>query len=86
MKRVTYWIVFATLAASVGAYFAREPWQRYQEERALARRANDDMKKAESERAELIRQRAKYKSPAGREELLRDSGYVREGEVPLETE
>jgi hypothetical protein len=86
MKRVTYWIVFAALAASAGAYLAREPWQRYQEERALARRANDDMKKAESERAELIRQRAKYKSPAGREELLRDSGYVREGEVPLETE
>jgi hypothetical protein len=84
MKRLAYWAVFTVAAVSLGAYLAREPWQKYQEERALARRANEDMEKAETERAELIKQRARYRSPAGREELLRESGYTKEGEVPLE--
>ena len=83
MKKVVYWVALLIVAVSIGAYMAREPWQRYQEERALARRANEDMKKAEAERAELIKQRAQYKSAAGREELLRDSGYTKQGEVPL---
>lgn len=83
MKKVAFYIAFVVLAVSVGAYMAREPWGKYQEERALARRANEDMKKAEAERADLIRQRAKVKSPAGREELLRESGYVKQGEQPL---
>ncbi len=84
MKKLAYWITFVVVAASVGAYVAREPWGRYQEERALARRANEEMKKAEAERAQLIEQKARYKSPAGREELLRDSGYTKQGEQPLD--
>ena len=84
MRKVAFYIAFALVAVSVGAYMAREPWGRYQEERALAKRANEEMKKAEAERAELVRQRAKVKSPAGREELLRDNGYVKKGEQPLD--
>jgi hypothetical protein len=84
MKKLAYWSVFVVLAVSVGAYMAREPWGRYQHERAMARDAESDMKRAESERAELIRQKARYKSAAGREELLRESGYTKEGEQPIE--
>lgn len=84
MKKLALWAVFAVLAVSVGAYMAREPWGRYQHERALARDAENDMKRAEAERAELIRQKARYKSAAGREELLRESGYTKEGEQPIE--
>jgi hypothetical protein len=84
MRKVAFWLAFFVAAVGLGAYFAREPWQRYQHERALAREANDEMKKAEAERAELIKQRARYKSPAGREELLRESGYTKEGEQPLD--
>jgi hypothetical protein len=83
MKSAAYWIVFVVVAASVGAYLAREPWGRYQEERALARRSTEEMKKAEAERAQLIKQKARYKSPAGREELLRENGYTKQGEQPL---
>lgn len=84
MKKLAYWVVFVVLAVSVSAYMAREPWGKYQNERALARDAEEDMKKAEAERAELIRQKARYKSAAGREELLRESGYTKEGERPIE--
>jgi hypothetical protein len=42
-----------------------------------------EMQLAEDERAQLIRERAKLKSAAGREELTRKSGYVREGEQPI---
>ena len=83
MRKLAYWVVLFVAATALGAYLAREPWQKYQEERALARKANDDMRRAEAERAELIKQRAKYKSPAGREELLRESGYTKQGEEPL---
>lgn len=83
MKKATYWIVFFLTAASVGAYLGREPWAVYQQERLRAKDAFVQMKKAETEREALIRQKSRYKSAAGREELLRESGYVKEGEIPL---
>jgi hypothetical protein len=85
MKKLAYWVVFVVVAASVGAYMAREPWSKYQKERSLALEAGEEMKKAEAERAELIKQRSRYKSAAGREELLRESGYTKQGERPLDT-
>lgn len=85
MKKATYWIVFTCAAIAVGAYMAREPWGRYQEERALAKKSAQDMQRAENERAQLIEQHAKIKSAAGREELMRENGYIKEGEQPLKT-
>lgn len=85
MKRLAYWIVFTIVAAGTGAYFAREPWANYQKERTLAKESMKEMQRAEEERAELIRQRAQVKGAAGREELMRNNGYIKEGEQPLET-
>lgn len=84
MKKAVYWIVFVFAAASVGAYFAREPWDEYQSEKELAREAELEMKKQESERADLLKQNARVRSPAGREKVLRDAGYILEGEEPIE--
>jgi len=86
MKKAAYWTVFAVAAVSVAAYMAREPWAKYQEERSLAKRSTQEMKWAEAERAELIKQRAQYKSAAGREELMRENGYMKQGEQPLRTD
>ena len=83
MKKTAYWIVFTLAAAGLAAYFAREPWAKYQHERTLAKESMKEMQLAEDERAQLIRERAKLKSAAGREELTRESGYVREGEQPI---
>ena len=84
MRKAVYWFVFVLGAASVGAYFAREPWQDYQREKVLALEAEREMKKKEAERADLRKQNARVKSLAGREQLARDTGYLREGEKPLE--
>jgi len=83
MKKAGYWILFVICAASVGAYMARDPWVDYQEEKRLSEKAVEQMEMAEDERADLVKQRAKYRGPAGKEQLLRENGYVREGEVPL---
>lgn len=83
MKKAAYWIAFVVLAVSVGAFMAREPWANYQHERAMARKSEQDMKQAEAERADLMRQKSRLKSPAGREEVLRNNGYIKQGEEPL---
>lgn len=85
MKKATYWIVFVLLAVAVGAYMGRGPWEQYHIERAHAAQAEADMKKAEKERAELVEQKSRFRSPAGREQLARENGYVKDGEVPLDT-
>ena len=85
MKKATYYIGFFLVAAGAAIYFGKEPWTAYQQERVRQKGAFEQMKKAETEREALIRQKSKYKSAAGREELLRESGYVKEGEIPLTT-
>ncbi len=83
MKKATYYICFVFAAVGVAIYFGRQPWNAYQQERVRQKDAFEQMKKAETEREALIRQKSKYKSAAGREELLRESGYAKDGEVPL---
>ena len=83
MKKAAYWIAFVVCAASIGAYMARDPWLKYQQERASERKSEQDMRRAEAERAELMRQKSRLKSPAGREEMLRRDGYIKPGEEPL---
>ena len=86
MRKAVYWLVFVVAAIVTGAYFGREPWAGYQIERARVKRATERMRQAESERAELMRQDAKYSSDAGKEQLLREKGYRREGEKSLNDE
>lgn len=83
MRKAIYWIVFVIAAASVGTYFAREPWDAFQREQELVREAEEEMRTAETERADLMKQNAKVRSPAGREKLARDIGYVRDDEEPI---
>lgn len=84
MKKATYYVCFVLAAVAVALYFGKGPWMAYQQERVKQKAAFEQMKKAENEREALIRQKSKYKSAAGREELLRESGFVKEGEVPLQ--
>lgn len=86
MRKAVYWLVFVAVAIVTGAYLGREPWVGYQSERAQAKRATEKMRQAEAERAELIKQDAKYRSAAGREQLLREKGYRRAGEKSLNDE
>ena len=86
MRKAVYWLVFVVAAIVTGAYFGREPWAGYQIERAEARRATERMRQAEAERAALKKLEAEYGSDAGKEQLLRQRGYRREGEMSLNDE
>jgi cell division protein FtsB len=75
-------IVLAALVVGVG--LSIKPWQVYREQRELADKHVGEMRKAEAAREDLLRQRAKYESAVGREELARSQGYVKPGEQVVE--
>lgn len=83
-RKLAWHIVFALLAISIGVALSLRPWQLYLDQRERSQEATADMKAAERERADLIRERNRYESPVGREELARERGYHKPGERPLD--
>lgn len=72
-------VVLAGVAA--GVFLSREPWRLFREQRAMTERSLHDMRVAEDRAASLTRRKAHADSPLGREELARQSGYRKLGEV-----
>lgn len=83
-KRFAWNALFLTLAVAVGVFLSLKPWEQYREQRQETDEAVSQMKDAERERADLIRERMRYESPAGREQLARERGYRRAGEQSLD--
>lgn len=84
MTRKLFWewmLVFAAIGC--GVFLSLGPWQKYREQRALADRAVAERRAAEKSRAELTQRKAGIESSVGREELARDAGYRKPGEVPV---
>ena len=84
MNRTTLRIVLAVLAAGAAIGLSLRPWQTARDQKQQAHRARAELRKAESERAEMLRKEARFESPAGREEMARERGYRPPGEKPLE--
>lgn len=85
MRKPTLFGSLLVLAAlGIGAYLSLKPWQLYSEQRAKRDSAVEDMETAEEERVALMKQRARFENPAGKEELARSRGYRRPNERPLE--
>ena len=85
MKSKLVWnlaILFA--AVGVGVALSVRPWQVYREQRKIADDSISEMREAEGKKAELTRQRAKYETALGREELARKQGYKRPNEKSIE--
>lgn len=85
MKSKLVWnlaIVFA--AVGVGVALSAKPWQVYREQRKIADESIAEMRSAEGKKADLTRQRAKYETSLGREELARKQGYKRPDETSIE--
>jgi hypothetical protein len=72
--------VFFAAAIAAGAALGMKPWPVYKEQRQNADNYLRDAREAEKSRVDLERQRTKYETPLGREELARESGYLRDGE------
>jgi len=84
MKSKLIWnLAIVGVAIVTGIMLSLKPWQVYNDQRKLAAEAVSDMRVAEGKRAELTRQRAKYESAIGREELARKQGYRRPDETPI---
>lgn len=76
-------LIFLGVAVAVGVALGMRPWPVYQEQRRQADGYRRDAMQAESKRYELERQRAKYESPLGQEELARQAGHKKKGESDL---
>jgi hypothetical protein len=79
-------VVFVAAAAGLGLYFSRGPWLVYRDQKVKADSATKEMQKAEHEKTDLLREKAQYESPMGREQLARSHRFVKPGEVVDEAE
>lgn len=85
MSRKTWLnIVFVLLAVGTGVALSTKPWKMYAQYRERANEAQAEMRNAEKSRADLMRLKARYDSPIGREELARKQGYTKQGEKSIE--
>ena len=75
-------LAFAFCGALVGVGLSIKPWQKLQDERASASKANAEMRAIEKERIELLRNQTKMESAAGREDVARARGYKKPEEIP----
>ena len=78
--------LFVASAAGLGLYLSRGPWQTYRDQRAKADEATREMESAEHEKADLLKRRAEIETPMGREKLARERGYLKKGELPVNSE
>lgn len=85
MTRKLVWnLVFFAAAIGLGFFLSLKPWQVFREQRSIADRSLSEMHQAEKSRAELVRSKADVESSVGREKLVRDAGYRKPGEVPVD--
>jgi hypothetical protein len=84
MNKKLFWnSAFVLAAIATGIALSVKPWQVYAEQRAKADAAVEDMREAEQSRVQLTREKAKYEGSLGREELAREQGFRRPGEVAV---
>ena len=84
LRKFGFGVLIVLVASALGFYLSREPWAAFAEERVKERETVDSMREIEKRRADLVRQRAKYSSSSGKEELARSRGFQRLGEEPVE--
>jgi hypothetical protein len=85
MTRKLVWnVVFVLAAVGAGLFLSIKPWQVYREQRKIADENVAEMRQAEQARAELMRRKTDVESSAGRERLVRDAGFRKPGEIPVD--
>jgi hypothetical protein len=77
-------VAVVAAAACVGLYLSRGPWMAYREQKLKADAATQEMLKAERNKTDLLREKARVETPMGREEAARAVGYVKKNELPLD--
>lgn len=85
-NKLVWNVAIVAAAVATGVALSVRPWQVYGEQRKIADDSIKEMRDAESKKSELTRQRAKYETALGREELARQQGYRRPDERPVADE
>ncbi len=76
--------LFIGLAVGMGIYLSLKSWQVYKAQKNKADYWKKELEIAEKERTELLKKKALYESPIGREELARERGYKKPREIALD--
>ncbi|MBL8065015.1 MAG: hypothetical protein JNM34_04050 [Chthonomonadaceae bacterium] len=69
----------------LGLAMTGRTWREFEAQKVEARKAREDMKSAERQRADVAKLVAKYDSQIGKESLARENGYRKADEVPVES-
>jgi len=79
------WRIFiVVIAVGVGLYLSRKPWEVYRDQQGKVASATSEMQAAEQERERLMKEKMKYNSALGREQKMREAGWIKPGEQPIE--
>lgn len=82
-SKLVWNLVVVGASVALGVTLSLRPWQVYREQRKIADESIKEMRSAESKKTELTRERSKYETALGREELARKQGYRRPDEQPI---
>lgn len=79
------WRIFIVVSAiGLGLYLSRKPWEVYRDQRSTAMDAQQAMREAEEERAKLMKTQMRLSNPIGKEQVMREQGWVKANETPAE--
>jgi hypothetical protein len=79
------WRIFIVVTAcATGFYLSRKPWEVYRGQEGKSKEISSEMREAEQERERMMREKMKYGSSLGREQHMRDKGWAKPGETPIE--
>ncbi len=84
-NRTKWAVVAAVVGVGLGLVLSARPWGQASAERERTAEATREMQAEEARRAGLERQVAAAQSPVGRERTVRERGYVRPDERPVES-
>lgn len=86
MNRKTWYAIVVLLGAATGFAFSLKPWQIFSQQKAQAQKVRLDMQSMEEQQTALTERKNRLESPLGKEEYLREKGYVKKGEVPIQVD
>ncbi len=84
MKNGILTFMVAVIGVAAGIGLSMKPWHVYAEQKRSALRQIAEMKQVESEHIQDLQKEARLSSFTGREQLARENGFHRIGEVAAE--
>lgn len=77
-------MLLAVLAAAiVVGWLNQDLWTTWSVVKSQEQQNREELRTAEEQHARMLEEDTRARSPIGREELAREQGYIRNGEVPL---